>query len=138
MWEHGAYCDIEDKFTGVTAIIQNGKFSLAIGIPKTEEMRLLKTGYSMGNAITSANKETVEGFIFWDVGETTHTTYLAHYLSGVIIFIYVEQTVTVNGVDDSTSTWDNVTLQPGWNSVSYKSGTYTNVTDLSPYRWEIY
>ena len=135
---------LSEKFSDYVASVSAGKLNLNFGVPKSEKLLPLKaaSGYDMGDSVIGSNAETVKGFFLFSLFSLFDFP-VYYYLSlahnnAWVIFVYVDQVVTINGTAGTarSGTFNNVTLQPGWNTLHVSSTfTFTNITVNSSYRW---
>ena len=136
---------LSDVFASFTARIQNGKLSLDFGVPGTAGLRVLKgdSGWNLGEIVKGANAETVKGFMLEDLyedGKLGRVYLVDSALAKKVWYFYVDQAVTLDGTL-GWWTFNNVSLQPGWNMVhmEFDSGyIFTNATIDSTYKWIIF
>jgi len=99
----------------------------------------------MTNIISGPNIDTVKGFAFEFL--TTEDYYSVGLAKDgwaeSIIFMYVDQAVTINGIFTDWAKFNDVSLQPGWNTLTLSHTLplpleVNNATVDSSFKWRYF
>lgn len=139
--------ELADYFADYTCKIENGKFTLNLGAPKSElldSMNELEHEFSPGIVVGGANAATAKGImVSYFYEESDWNLISLESANKWVFFFYVDQAVTINGTGNNR-TYDNVILTPGWNTLicvhayaGVDTYTFTNGTPDDTYKWAV-